>query len=396
MKLLTRFIWLIVFLSIIVIVGITLVKFKADTEFGKIKNSITQEYDAEIDQMISNDFYGVDFTDFVATTANDYETSFFILDNDPNDRNYINKYLSKEFLEYGKIEAVWFLKDNGETFYFKSTNGLIARDYLPIPSNSLEVTFIEEEPKTFYQVINGEVIRFVGSRITTGGMSSTVGYMIAAATQNDQWIDYYSANINNSTVSIVKTVDELPSVNKETVRIIRPLNDYFDNQVAVMNIELDLPFLALWNSTASTNNKLIIGSLLLTMIIFLIFVISWVIAPIKKISISLSNGGSKEIQTLKSSKTEMGVVARLIDEYHAQTEQLKETDKMKTFYLENLSHKVRTPMNAIIGFINLLIEEDLEEEIRDTYIGIISKDTEKLIGSVDEIIGILKKDEAKK
>ncbi len=396
MKLLSRFIWLILFLSIIVIGGITLVKVKADKEFGKIKNSITQEYDAEIDQMITRDFYGVDFTNYLATTANDVETSFFILNNNSNDRKYIDSYLGKEMLEYAKFEAVWFLKDNGETFYFKSTNGTIVRDFLPIPSNALEITFIDEGPKTFYQVINGKVIRFVGARITTGGISNTVGYIIAAAIQDDQWLNYYSANINNSKVSIMKSMEELPSISREIVRITRPLNDYFGNPVAVMNIELDLPFLNLWNSTASTNNKLIIGSLLLTMLIFLIFVISWVIAPIKKISESLSNGRSTEIQSLKKSKTEMGVVARLIDEYHAQTEQLKETDKMKTFYLENLSHKVRTPMNAIIGFINLLIEEDLEEDVRDTYISIISKDTEKLIGSVDEIIEILKKDDTKK
>lgn len=392
MKLLTRFIWLIIFLSILIIGGITLVKIKADNEFEKIKNSITQEYDAQVDQMITRDFYGVDFTNYLATTASDIETTFFILNNNANDRSYINDYLSKEILEYGKVEAVWFLKDNGETFYFKSTNGLIARDYLPIPSNALEITFIDEKPKTFYQVINGDVIRFVGARITSGGISSSVGYMIVAANQNENWINYYSSNINNSTVSIAQTADELPTVSRQTVRIIRPLNDYFDNQVAIMNIELDLPFLTLWNSTASTNNRLIIGSLLLTMLIFLIFVISWVISPIKKISASLSNGGSTEIQSLKNSKTEMGVVAHLIDEYHAQTEQLKETDKMKTFYLENLSHKVRTPMNAIIGFISLLIEDDLEKDIRDNYIGIIHKDTEKLIESVDEIIDILKDD----
>ena len=77
-----------------------------------------------------------------------------------------------------------------------------------------------------------------------------------------------------------------------------------------MNIELDLPFLALWNNTATKNNIVIIGALMLTMIIFLIFVINWVISPIKKISASLSSGGSDEIKSLVNSKTEMGVVAR--------------------------------------------------------------------------------------
>ena len=215
MKLLSRFIWLIIFLTIIIIIGISLVRITATREFENIKNSITTEYDAQVDQMINKDFYGVDFTDYVSTIAQDIETTFFILNDDINDRKYIDNNLDVAILEYQKIEAIWYLKDNGEAFYFRSTNGAIAKDYFPIPTNALEVTFIDEEPKTFYQRINGQVIRFVGSRITTGGLSNTVGYLIAAAVQDDKWLNYYSANINNSKVTIAASKDELPSVKKE-------------------------------------------------------------------------------------------------------------------------------------------------------------------------------------
>lgn len=69
-------------------------------------------------------------------------------------------------------------------------------------------------------------------------------------------------------------------------------------------------------------------------------------------------------------------------------EKAEESDRLKTVFLSNMSHEVRTPMNAIIGFSNLLKDNTLTNEERDEYIDIISNRTVDLLNIITNIIDI--------
>ncbi len=58
---------------------------------------------------------------------------------------------------------------------------------------------------------------------------------------------------------------------------------------------------------------------------------------------------------------------------------IKISEKLKTRFLSNISHQVRTPMNAIIGFTNLLNDPNLPYEKREEYLDLITDSTEKLL-----------------
>jgi len=73
-------------------------------------------------------------------------------------------------------------------------------------------------------------------------------------------------------------------------------------------------------------------------------------------------------------------------------ERAEESDRMKSAYLGNMSHKIRTPLNTIVGFSNLLTEEDLELEDKNNYINIIRHDTEQVLHLIDDMINIAKID----
>ena len=66
----------------------------------------------------------------------------------------------------------------------------------------------------------------------------------------------------------------------------------------------------------------------------------------------------------------------------------EESDRLKSAFLSNMSHEFRTPMNNIIGFISLLQESDLKNEIKDEYIRIVKKNGERLLNTIYEIIDI--------
>lgn len=68
----------------------------------------------------------------------------------------------------------------------------------------------------------------------------------------------------------------------------------------------------------------------------------------------------------------------------------EESDKLKSAFLANVSHEIRTPLNSIVGFSSLLVDEDLDEETRKSYIDLIESNTESLLVLIDEIIDLSK------
>ncbi len=70
-------------------------------------------------------------------------------------------------------------------------------------------------------------------------------------------------------------------------------------------------------------------------------------------------------------------------------EKAEESDRLKTAFLENISHEVRTPLNAIIGFINL-IEEDLINMGRKKYFDVIKSSGFSLMKIIENIIDFSK------
>jgi len=71
-------------------------------------------------------------------------------------------------------------------------------------------------------------------------------------------------------------------------------------------------------------------------------------------------------------------------------EKAEESDRLKTAFLNNLSHEVRTPMNAIVGFSELLTNETLTVEERSKYLSAIVNSSQTLLDLINDIVDIAK------
>ncbi|MBN2891522.1 MAG: GAF domain-containing protein, partial [Bacteroidales bacterium] len=69
-------------------------------------------------------------------------------------------------------------------------------------------------------------------------------------------------------------------------------------------------------------------------------------------------------------------------------EKAEESDRLKSQFLLNMSHEVRTPMNAINGFSNMLNKPDLSEEKRKKFTSIIINSSNQLQSIVENILTI--------
>ncbi|HUW05612.1 MAG TPA: transporter substrate-binding domain-containing protein [Williamwhitmania sp.] len=69
-------------------------------------------------------------------------------------------------------------------------------------------------------------------------------------------------------------------------------------------------------------------------------------------------------------------------------EKAKEANQLKTEFLHNMSHEVRTPMNGIIGFSNILNSPDTTPEERSYFSKIIQNSSQQLLRIIDDILEI--------
>ena len=65
-------------------------------------------------------------------------------------------------------------------------------------------------------------------------------------------------------------------------------------------------------------------------------------------------------------------------------------EKFKNTFISNISHEVRTPMNAIIGFSRLLESDTIDAAKRKQYVSIIQKSGFELIETLDKIVELSK------
>ena len=64
----------------------------------------------------------------------------------------------------------------------------------------------------------------------------------------------------------------------------------------------------------------------------------------------------------------------------------EENDKLKTSFLNNLSHEVRTPLNAIMGFSEFIKDENLTQDKKRAYSDAIMKSSSYLLALLENII----------
>jgi PAS domain S-box-containing protein len=91
------------------------------------------------------------------------------------------------------------------------------------------------------------------------------------------------------------------------------------------------------------------------------------------------------------------VVARDVTEELRRQEELKKAltqaesaNKMKTSFLANMSHEIRTPVGAMMGFAELLSDENIASDQKAEFLKVIQRNGETLLRILNEILDLSK------
>lgn len=66
----------------------------------------------------------------------------------------------------------------------------------------------------------------------------------------------------------------------------------------------------------------------------------------------------------------------------------QESEKMKQAFINSICHEIRTPLNSIVGFSDLIMNEDIDEEMRREFPAEIQKSTLLLTGLVNSMLEV--------
>ena len=69
-------------------------------------------------------------------------------------------------------------------------------------------------------------------------------------------------------------------------------------------------------------------------------------------------------------------------------EKAEENDLLKTAFLNNISHEIRTPFNGMLGYLSIIQHDELTQEEKDEYIDIINNSAYRLMNTINDIVEI--------
>lgn len=87
-------------------------------------------------------------------------------------------------------------------------------------------------------------------------------------------------------------------------------------------------------------------------------------------------------------RKELERTKKIMKELEIAKDKAEESERMKTAFLANISHEVRTPLNSIVGFSDLLASVDLNAEEKAEFVKTIRLNNDLLLRLIDDILSL--------
>ncbi|MUV38215.1 Histidine kinase [Lentibacillus sp. JNUCC-1] len=121
---------------------------------------------------------------------------------------------------------------------------------------------------------------------------------------------------------------------------------------------------------------ILVATLLLSFL-FILTSTTFIVHPIKKLTAATKKiaAGNYHIKLDEKRRDEIGRLAR---DFSRMSDSLQQTEAQRQTFVSNVSHEIQSPLTSIQGFSRAIREEDMTDEERAHYLGIIEKESKRL------------------
>lgn len=98
-------------------------------------------------------------------------------------------------------------------------------------------------------------------------------------------------------------------------------------------------------------------------------------------------GSSAIIRDITATKADLDALERAVERERAVVEKLTDLDRVRASFVSAVSHELRTPLTSILGYLELLMEDqrNLNEHQREM-LGIVSRNSDRLLALIEDLL----------
>ncbi len=306
----------------------------------------------------------------------------------------------EQFLYWFDLDAFWIMNTEGQVV-LSDTSECASAFPLTEFNEELLAQLHKERMLEYYTTSADTLMLLQGATIhpinDEERESEPAGYFFIAKC----WDEEITGLAESLTGSDVTQIINRPGLSKPSEtdykQLAIPYKDLDDNVVAWLVFTKRIDFVELLRKNSLHILLLVIIMVSITYLVLSMAFRKWVMFPLFLIKKTIANNDTAPIPKLKRASTDFEQIGNLIESFIHQKEELKyqkdkaeESDRLKSAFLANMSHEIRTPMNGILGFAELLKNQDLNSDQKEKYISIIEKSGYRMLNLINSIMDISK------
>lgn len=317
-------------------------------------------------------------------------------------------------------DLVQFTKTRDTKWYSEHIKGAINSlkvDYICVYDTNFNIIGETSSPKIFSRsfIPRGAVAALKQSRYSNFFLFTTEGLLEVSAASIHPTFDRFHnktepsgytflvrfwdqsfktklSRITSSRVDFQQVSDQKPIVDNSIVSVSKNLTSADGRTVShiVFSRDFNLNF-----QTSKSLLLITVISFMLGMVVYIAYARLWIYKPLNLITRILESENTESIKKLQQSAGEFSYIGVLFEDYFNQRKTLEqakqraeESDKLKSAFLSNIAHEIRTPMHGILGFADMLKTASLSAEQMQEYISIIEKSSARMLNTITDLIEI--------
>lgn len=344
-------------------------------------NAIIKDQEDNIYQIVNDYTYWDEFVEFVKNPTKEW--------GEINVTSMLNSF---------DFESVWVIGLDSQIIYSASEINSNPTDMIMLNEDLLQELYAKRAVN-YYVYHDSSLFMIQGATIHPSNdpekQSNPNGFLFAVK-RWDADVLHAMENISGCKLSIYS---QLPLTDKNktsnTIVSVHAVENWKKEESGYILFTNELTLITLLRNTTQQMELLLVLSVIGFLISLALLLSRLVSRPLRLVSEIVENEDLTKIPSLKKNSSDFARIGQLIEQFVKQKMDLvhamklaKASDQIKTDFLNNISHEVRTPLNGILGASSLLSDPELPPEIREEMVGIMNESTQRLMRTITQYMDI--------